>query len=193
MHVLLQLLEEGRLTDSTGREVDFKNTIVILTSNLGVDTGKSSRAFGFGMAGTNSQLAMEQEHLNKRMLEAAKLVFKPELMNRFDETIYFRKLGIDDLRVIINSELESVRANLREKQLELQLSKAAEEFIINHGNDSELGARPLRRAVERLIEDSLAEEILKGNFEPPCTIKVDVPKDGDKLKFTKAVAKKSKK
>lgn len=193
MHVLLQLLEEGRLTDSTGREVDFKNTIVILTSNLGVDTGKSSRAFGFGMAGTNSQLAMEQEYLNKRMLEAAKLVFKPELMNRFDETIYFRKLGIDDLRVIINSELESVRANLREKQLELQLSKAAEEFIINHGNDSELGARPLRRAVERLIEDPLAEEILKGNFEPPCTIKVDVPKDGDKLKFTKAVAKKSKK
>lgn len=193
MHVLLQLLEEGRLTDSTGREVDFKNTIIILTSNLGVDTGKSSRAFGFGSTTAASQLAEEQERLNKRMLEAAKLVFKPELMNRFDETIFFRKLGIDDLRVIINSELESVRANLRDKQLELQLSKDAEEFIINHGNDAELGARPLRRAVERLIEDPLAEEILKGNFEPPCTIKVDAPKDGDTLKFTKATAKKSRK
>lgn len=193
MHVLLQLLEEGRLTDSTGREVDFKNTIIILTSNLGVDTGKSSRAFGFGTTGAASQLAEEQERLNKRMLEAAKLVFKPELMNRFDETIYFRKLGVDDLRVIINSELDSVRANLRDKQLELQLSKEAEEFIINHGNDSELGARPLRRAVERLIEDPLAEELLKGNFEPPCTIKVEAPKGADKLKFSKATVRKSRK
>lgn len=193
MHVLLQLLEEGRLTDSTGREVDFKNTIIILTSNLGVETGKSSRAFGFGTTATASQQAEEQERLNKRMLEAAKLVFKPELMNRFDETIYFRKLGIEELRVIINSELENVRANLRDKQLELKLSKEAEEFIINHCNDSELGARPLRRAVERLIEDPLAEEILKGNFEPPCTINVDAPETGDKLIFSKAVVKKSRK
>lgn len=191
MHVLLQLLEEGRLTDSTGREVDFKNTIIILTSNLGVDTGKSSRAFGFGTASNSSQQAEEQDRLNKRMLEAAKLVFKPELMNRFDETIFFRKLGIDDLRIIINSELESVRANLRDKQLELQLSKEAEEFIIKNGNDAELGARPLRRAVERLIEDPLAEELLKGNFEPPCTIQVDVQKDSDKLSFAKLEPKKS--
>lgn len=193
MHVLLQLLEEGRLTDSTGREVDFKNTIVILTSNLGVDTGKSSRAFGFGATGTASQQVEEQERLNKRMLEAAKLVFKPELMNRFDETIFFRKLGLEDLRVIINGELDNVRSNLRDRKLEIILSKEAEEFIIEHGSDAELGARPLRRAVERLIEDPLAEELLKGNFEPPCTIKVDAPDKGDKLIFSKAVVKKTRK
>lgn len=188
MHVLLQILEEGRLTDSTGREVDFKNTIIILTSNLGVDTGKSSRAFGFGSTG-KSLVDEEQERLNKRMLEAAKLVFKPELMNRFDETIFFKKLGIDDLRIIINSELESVRSNLKDKNLELVLSKEAEEFIINHGNDSELGARPLRRSVERLIEDPLAEELLKGNFEPPCTINVSVDIDEKKLLFSKVIDK----
>ncbi|HNX36097.1 MAG TPA: ATP-dependent Clp protease ATP-binding subunit [Kiritimatiellia bacterium] len=158
MHMLLQILEEGRLTDSLGRQVDFRNTVVILTSNLGFDYEKQGQGLGF----MRESQADDYGRLRDRMINAAKQVFKPELMNRFDDVIVFKKLEKADVVQILGLELAKVRQRLEAKAIKLELNEAATEFLIGKGYDPALGARPLRRTVERFLEDPLAEELLRG-------------------------------
>jgi len=158
MHMLLQILEEGHLTDSLGRQVDFRNTVVILTSNLGFDYEKSGQGLGF----VRETAAEDFSRLRERMISAAKQVFKPELLNRFDDVIVFKKLEKADVVKILDIELAKVRQRLEAKAIRLELNAEATEFLVGKGYDPALGARPLRRTVERCLEDPLAEELLRG-------------------------------
>ncbi len=158
MNMLLQILEEGRLTDSLGRQVDFRNTVVILTSNLGFDYEKQGQGLGF----VRETEADDYGRLRDRMIKAAKLIFKPELLNRFDDVIVFKKLDKSDVVKILDIELAKVRQRLEAKAIKLELDAAATEFLVGKGYDPSLGARPLRRTVERFLEDPLAEELLRG-------------------------------
>ena len=178
MHMLLQILEEGRLTDSLGRQVDFRNTVVILTSNLGFDTERQGQGMGF----VRESAAEDYGRLRERMINAAKLVFKPELLNRFDDIIVFKKLEKADVVKILDIELAKVRQRLAAKSIQLELSAEATEFLVAKGFDPSLGARPLRRTVERCLEDPLAEELLRGVLSQGV-IDVGVPADGLSLAF----------
>ena len=177
MNLLLQILEEGKLTDSLGRSVDFRNTIVIMTSNLGADFIRHGAKLGFG----DSTESANYETLKNRMMEEAKRVFKPELINRIDDIIVFRQLTRDDVVRILDVELIKVRARLGAKAITLNLAESAMEFLINKGYDPAYGARPLRRAIERFLEDPLAEEILRGHIQSAET--VEVTADGERLHF----------
>jgi ATP-dependent Clp protease ATP-binding subunit ClpC len=178
MHMLLQILEEGRLTDSLGRRVDFRNTVVILTSNLGFDYAKQGRGLGFAQ----DSVADDYDRLKAQLMNEAKQVFKPELLNRFDEIVVFRKLARADVVKILDIELGKVRARLAEKRINLEMDEAATAFLVEKGFDPSLGARPLRRAVERFLEDSLAEELLRRN-DITGTVEVRVNAAGDALVF----------
>jgi len=178
MHMLLQILEEGRLTDSLGRQVDFRNTVVILTSNLGFDYEKQGQGLGF----VRETAAEDYGRLRDRMINAAKLVFKPELLNRFDDVIVFKKLDKADVVQILEIELGKVRRRLEAKAIRLELDAAATEFLVSKGYDHALGARPLRRTVERFLEDPLAEELLRGVLTEGV-IEVGLAEGGQALSF----------
>ncbi len=182
MQTLLQILEEGRLTDSLGRHVDFRNTVVILTSNLGVDAARTGRSFGFAAEAQDA----EQDAMKKELLASAKTVFKPELLNRFDEVIVFRKLDKADIAKVLDLELDKVRGRLARKGIRLELGADAVEFLVSKGSDPALGARPMRRTIEQRIEDPLAEQILRGVFSPPCTVVIGKKADAEELEFTSA-------
>ncbi len=177
MHIMLQILEEGRLTDSLGRTVDFRNTVVIMTSNLGADLVRRGAGLGFGSKSEHE----DYQKLRESMLEESKRVFKPELINRIDDIIVFRQLNRDDVMRIMEIELKKVRERLGSKNIVLNLNDDAHEFLISKGYDPQYGARPLRRAIGRYLEDPLAEEILKGNIQDNEA--VDVGSDGEKLTF----------
>jgi ATP-dependent Clp protease ATP-binding subunit ClpC len=177
MHTLLQILEEGKLTDSLGRKVDFRNTVVILTSNLGFDSAK--RIGGLGFSDTTVEAGFDK--FSQQMHEEARKAFKPELLNRFDEVVVFRQLGRDDVSQILDLELGKVRERLAAKGKRLRLSKSAREFLMDKGFDEALGARPLRRAIEKYVEDPMAEEILRGHFDEGEVI--DISAGEDELKF----------
>ncbi len=179
MNMLLQILEEGRLTDSLGRHVDFRNTVVILTSNLGFDTARSGQGLGFGGADTQA----DYQRLKQQMLASARQVFKPELLNRFDDLVVFRKLERADVVKILEIEMTRVRERLAARHLELLLSGSATEYLLTKGHDPAMGARPLRRAIERHLEDPLAEGLLRERFHPPCTIRADHAPGDDALTF----------
>lgn len=164
MHMLLQILEEGRLTDSLGRMIDFRNTVVILTSNLGFDSSKRTGSLGFAENRLGSVETQDEERARKQLLAEAKNFFKPELLNRFDEIIVFRKLTRPDIEKILNVELAKVRERLSGRGITLELSQEAIDFVVTKGSDPAMGARPLRRTVERLIEDPLAESLLRGDL-----------------------------
>ena len=178
MHMLLQILEEGRLTDSLGRQVDFRNTVVILTSNLGFDYEKQSSGLGF----IQKTATEDYDRLKERMIQSAKQVFKPELLNRFDDIIVFKKLDKADVIKILDIELAKVRDRLTSKSIVLMLSSAATDFLISKGFDPALGARPLRRTVERYLEDPLAEALLRQEITAGLT-DVDVAEDNQRLRF----------
>jgi ATP-dependent Clp protease ATP-binding subunit ClpC len=177
MHMMLQLLEEGKLTDSFGRAVDFRNTIVILTSNLGFDSSKKGAGLGFGTT-SNDQ---SYDKLKAALIDEAKRVFKPELLNRFDDMIVFRQLTKDDVSRILDLEMEKVRTRLSAKGKRLCLSRSARTFLIEQGFDPALGARPLRRAIEKFVEEPLSEEILRGTLDKGNLI--DVLHVGEVLRF----------
>jgi ATP-dependent Clp protease ATP-binding subunit ClpC len=182
MHMLLQILEEGKLTDSLGRHIDFRNTIVILTSNLGYDTAKKTGGLGFGGSGDDA----DYEQLKKQMIDESKRVFKPELLNRFDDIIVFKQLIKKDITKILTIEMAKVKQRLKDKNKQLVLSKSAKDFLINEGFDPSMGARPLRRVIEKYIEDALAEELLRGALAESSSI--EAVKDGDGLKFRQKAA-----
>jgi ATP-dependent Clp protease ATP-binding subunit ClpC len=178
MHLLLQILEDGKVTDSLGRKIDFRNTIIIMTSNVGADLIRRQTTMGFG-APKDSQ---DYETMRDKILEETKRVFKPEFLNRLDEIIVFRTLSKPDLLKIVDLEVDKVKRRLKLKEIEIVLDEPAHELVINKGYDPTYGARPMRRAVERYLEDPLAEELLKGTVKAGDIVEVTVAGD-DKLAF----------
>jgi ATP-dependent Clp protease ATP-binding subunit ClpC len=172
-NMLLQIMEEGRLTDSFGRHVDFRNTIIIMTSNIGSEVVKNQTSLGFSGGGS----AQSYEKMKQNLGRELERHFRPEFLNRVDDTIIFQALTRDDLKKIIDIELVSIRARLEERGVTLTLTEQAREYIIDQGSNLEFGARPLRRALERHIEDPLSEEILRGAFAEKPHVRVKV-KDG---------------
>ncbi|MBW8017105.1 MAG: ATP-dependent Clp protease ATP-binding subunit [Planctomycetes bacterium] len=177
-NILLQIMEEGRLTDSYGRKVDFRNVIVIMTSNIGADLIKNQSGFGFGKRTEESSYEKMKEMLSKEVERH----FRPEFLNRLDSQIVFRSLTRDDLTIIVEYELNKVFKRLVEHGLHLELTDASKEFLIDKGYNPEYGARPLRRAIEHHLEDPLSESLLRGDFKGKDVIKIDVL-DEDNLKF----------
>ena len=181
-NMLLQILEEGKLTDSMGRIVNFRNTIILMTSNVGSDTIKKQTTLGFSPITDESTY----EKARERVLEEAKKTFRPEFLNRLDDLIVFRSFTKPDLVQILGLEVEKVLERLRRKNLKLQLDDKAKDFLVEKGYDPQYGARPMRRAVERFFEDPLAEEILKGVLHEGDLIQVTAEKD--KLVFNQKAA-----
>ncbi|MBS0263872.1 MAG: ATP-dependent Clp protease ATP-binding subunit [Planctomycetes bacterium] len=174
-NMLLQIMEEGHLTDSFGRKVDFKNTVIIMTTNVGASAIHAGDVFGFGKKDEDSSYGKMKERL-KHEIERE---FKPEFLGRVDDIIVFRHLTKENLKQIIDIELAKVRERLAERGLKLVLADAAKEFLIEKGSDLDFGARPLRRAIESFIEDPLSEELLRGGFEGKNQIMVNVTETGD--------------
>ncbi|RIK84729.1 MAG: NDP-hexose 4-ketoreductase [Planctomycetota bacterium] len=182
-NMLLQVMEEGRLTDSFGRHIDFRNVILIMTTNAGADAIKNESAFGFQKPDDDASY----DSMKTRVTAEIEKVFRPEFLNRINDVIVFRHLNVEDLKEVVDLELYKVRKRLEEKGLKLELTDDAKTFVIKKGSNTDFGARPLRRAIEAWIEDPLAEELLKGEFGGMNLIRVDVVKnDEDKavrLKF----------
>ena len=175
-NMLLQVMEEGRLTDSFGRNVDFRTTIVILTTNAGAEAIKNESAFGFQKPDDDASY----DNMKQRVNERIEKVFRPEFLNRVDDIIIFRHLTVDDLKSVIDLELSKVRERLGERNLQLRLTDEAKKFIIRKGSNTDFGARPLRRAIENFVEDPLSEELLKGEFQGKEMILIDVKEVGGK-------------
>jgi ATP-dependent Clp protease ATP-binding subunit ClpC len=172
-NMLLQILEEGKLTDNVGRVVNFRNTIVLMTSNVGSDIIKKQSTLGFSpITDENSY-----EKMRDKIMDEAKKTFRPEFLNRLDDVIVFRALTKPDLIQILELEMQKVMHRLKSKKLEIQLDEKARDFLVERGYDPQYGARPMRRSVERFLEDPLAEEILKGNLHEGEPILVTVDKD----------------
>ena len=171
--ILLQILEDGRLTDSLGRKVDFRNTILIMTSNVGAEILQRNTSLGFSV----SDAEQDFEKVKGKIMDEAKKVFKPEFLNRLTEIVIFRQLLKEHMGSIVDLELEKVSQRLKERKLKLEVSDEAKEFLIDHGYDKKLGARPLRRAVEKYLEDNLAEALLSGNIRKGKQIEVLVHED----------------
>jgi ATP-dependent Clp protease ATP-binding subunit ClpC len=184
-NMLLQVMEEGRLTDSFGRNVDFRNTILIMTTNAGAEAIKNESAFGFQKPDDDAGY----DSMKKRVNERIEKFFRPEFLNRVDDVIVFHHLTVEDLKQVIDIELAKVRERLDERGLKLELTEAAKQFLIKKGSDTDFGARPLRRAIENYIEDPVSEELLKGEFIGKDTIQVDCIEVADKkqLKFVGVV------
>jgi len=177
-NTLLQILEEGRLTDAQGRSVDFKNTVIIMTSNLGTrDLHK--KAVGFHADSDDSSY----EHMKEKVTEELKKHFRPEFINRIDEIIVFHELTMDELKLIVDLMLARVLEQLEAQQLDLVLTDDAKEYLGTKGYDPELGARPLRRAIQRLLEDPLSERVLLGEYKAGMTILVGLDSENDELTF----------
>ena len=177
MHMLLQILEEGRLTDGLGRAVDFRNAIIIMTSNIGSDIAR--KGAGLGFAGHTAEA--DYATLREQMLEAAKHNFRPELLNRVEEVIVFRQLQQEDVRTILEIEVGKVSARLKAREIRLSVLPSAFDFLMAKGFDRQYGARQLRRAVERFLENVLAEDILRGKFGNGEIIEVEA--GDDRLEF----------
>ncbi len=178
MNMLLQILEEGKLTDNVGRVVDFRNTVILLTSNVGADTIKRQSTIGFG---ANSD-ETNYERMRDKIMEEAKRAFRPEFLNRLDDIIVFNSLSKPDLIEILGLEIEKLTSRLKARNIKLDIDEKAKDFLVEKGNDPVYGARPMRRAVEKYLEDPLAEEILRNSFHTEDPIKVSL--EGEKLVFT---------
>jgi ATP-dependent Clp protease ATP-binding subunit ClpC len=174
--ILLQILEDGRLTDSLGRKVDFRNTILIMTSNVGAHILQRSTSMGFSIGDADQDF----ENTKGKIMDEAKKSFKPEFLNRLTEIVIFRPLAKESMKSIVDLELDKVSERLRDKKLKLEVSEEAKDFLIENGYDEKLGARPLRRAVEKYLEDNLAEALLAGNIRKSKPIKVILSEDEEK-------------
>ena len=174
-NTLLQIMEEGQLTDSFGRKVDFRNTVIILTTNIGAEMIRSKGGFGFGKRDEESNYAKMKEMIEKEVEQH----FRPEFLNRLDDIIVFKSLTREDMVDIVGLELSKVRHRLVEHGLELDLSEEAIELLIEKGYNPDFGARPLRRAIEQNVEDAISEEILRGNYADKAKIVVTVKTDGE--------------
>ncbi len=186
MHLLLQILEEGKITDSLSRKIDFRNTIIIMTSNIGAELIKKSSVMGFGVSTKDEQA---YDVMKDKILDEAKRVLKPEFVNRLDDLIVFHTLGKPELLTIVDLEVKKVVKRIQAKDITIALDEKAKELLIEKGYDPQYGARPMRRAVERYLEDPMAEEILRGNIKPGDSAQVSAEKG--KLTFVTAAPTKT--
>lgn len=176
-NVLLQVLDDGVLTDSKGRKVDFSNTIIIMTSNLGATSLRDDKTVGFGAR----DIRFDQENMEKRMFEELKKAYRPEFINRIDEKVVFHSLSSQDMQEVVKIMVKPLIASLAEKGVDLKLQASALKLLAQHGYDPEMGARPLRRTLQTEVEDKLAELLLKGELEAGKTLKIGVK--AGQLKF----------
>jgi ATP-dependent Clp protease ATP-binding subunit ClpC len=187
LQLLLQIMEEGHLSDAKGRKVDFRNAIIIMTSNIGADLIKRQSTLGFSL---DVDTALEEQSsyadMKKKLMEALKRNFRPEFVNRLDSVVVFRALNRADIREIVRLELRKVSERLKEYSLTLQASEAALDFLADEGFDPEMGARPVRRVIEQLVEEPLSDALLARAFTNGDSILVDLEEtldaDGDKIK-----------
>ena len=182
-NMLLQIMEEGRLTDSFGRHVDFKNVILIMTSNLGSAQMKAGASLGFGKVGTDQAAEDRKKRMKTDVMFEVERHFRPEFLNRVDEMVIFNQLSTDDLRRIVELQLAEVRKRLEQKNIRLSVTPDAMEFLIKQGFNEDYGARPLRRAIERFVEDPLAEQLLRTQGGPGTVIEVKTNEAKDGLEF----------
>ena len=174
-NTLLQILDDGRLTDAQGHQVDFKNAVVIMTSNLGTRDIQKGPGIGFATGGDD---AMSYEKMRDKVMEELKKSFRPELLNRIDEVIVFHALSRENVKEIVDLLLKRVREQLKAKDVEIELTDAAKDVLAEKGYDVSLGARPLRRTIQRMVEDQLSEKLLNKEFKAGETIIVDA-RDGE--------------
>jgi ATP-dependent Clp protease ATP-binding subunit ClpC len=190
-NILLQILEDGRLTDSQGRTVDFRNAIVIMTSNVGAAQIAKNTEIGFTIGDEDTGVTYDQ--MKTRIMSELKKVFRPEFLNRIDEVIVFHKLAKDEIKEIVELLLKRIRESLAERELSLNLSDDAADLLVEKGWDPSMGARPLRRAIQRYIEDPLADEVLAQNLDPGSTVEVEKAPDDDEREVTITIAKPARK
>jgi ATP-dependent Clp protease ATP-binding subunit ClpC len=172
-NLLLQVLEDGRLTDSQGRVVDFKHTVIIMTSNVGTTGLMKTTDIGFRPVKEEGSSAVRYERMKNKILEEVKHLFRPEFLNRIDEVVVFQSLELDQIRQIVGLELAKVVKELENQHMTLEATEAARDLIAKEGWDPQFGARPLRRAIQRLVEDPLSEELLRGTFKLGDHIQLD--------------------
>ena len=178
-NILLQILEDGRLTDGKGRLVDFRNAVIVMTSNVGAHTIRKQKTLGFTTI--DKSIDSEYEKMKENIMEELKKTFRPEFINRIDEIIVFHALESEHLRKIVPLMLENAIKRLKQRDIHLEISDAAKDYMVKEGFDQVYGARPLRRTIQRTVEDNLSEEILAGRVKVGDKVLVDV--EGDKLVF----------
>jgi ATP-dependent Clp protease ATP-binding subunit ClpC len=189
-NILLQIMDEGRLTDSQGRAVDFRNTIIIMTSNLGSEQiSKTKRSMGFV---ENDSFESDYQNMKEQVMSAVKKTFRPEFINRLDDIIVFHPLTKKQLKEIIFIQISDLKSRLEEKNLSLSVKESAIDFLLEKGYNPIFGARPLKRAIQRYIEDPLSEEILKNKYEEDDIIIITHRKNDDKLSFRRSPNKRKK-
>jgi ATP-dependent Clp protease ATP-binding subunit ClpC len=178
-NILLQILEDGHLTDAKGRRVDFRNTVIIMTSNVGAKSLLKDTSLGFRPVAVDESKAEEQQYdrMKEKVLDQLKTQFRPEFLNRVDSVVVFRSLQIEQIRSIVELMLARVRDQLRSQQMDLEVTQEAKDHIIRLGYDIDYGARPLRRVIQNMVEDQLAEQMLMGQFQAGMTIRVDKSED----------------
>jgi len=178
-NILLQLLDDGSLTDSFGRKVDFRNTVIIMTSNIGTRQIKDSKTLGFGSEETDSSY----DTMKRKVTGELKKLFNPELLNRIDETVIFRSLDIAHIKQIVDILVEDVAKRLAEKGISFVLTEDGRNFLAKNGFEPMLGARPLKRAIQKYLEDPLAEELLRGQYAGDCNLAIGADDDGLTFSF----------
>ncbi len=167
-NLLLQVFEDGRLTDSFGRKVDFRNTMVIMTSNVGAELIRKSGSLGF----KSQKEEITYQEMKEKLLEEVKRTFKPEFLNRIDDIIVFKPLAREDLQKIIDIEIGFVAERLKEQKIDLEVTAEAKDFLIEKGFDPVFGARPLKRTIQRFLEDPLASDIISKKFKEGSKVKI---------------------
>ena len=180
LNTLLQVFDEGHLTDGLGRKVNFRNTILIMTSNVGQKDIKAGGNLGFS---TNKEDS-DSKHVRETIDSAIKTNFSPEFINRIDGIVYFNRLKKDNMISIVDIQVKKLEQRLEEKNISLNTSKAVKEFLVGKGFDEKYGARPLKRSIQQYLEDPLSEEILLGTIKEGSTVKIKVDKKNDKLEFS---------
>jgi ATP-dependent Clp protease ATP-binding subunit ClpC len=182
-NLMLQILDEGHITDALGRKVDFRNTLIIMTSNVGV---KELNSFGKSIGFESSNALMHEQKRNEKILnKAIKGKFTPEFLNRIDDVIFFNELSETDINKIVDLEIAKLDSRLQEIGYKIKVNNKAVDFLASKGYDKEYGARPLAKAIQRMIEDRIAEEIIAGNFSEGDVIKIGYSKKEDSLTFKK--------
>ena len=186
-NLLLQVLDDGRLTDSQGRQVDFKNCVIVMTSNVGATGMQTTTDIGFRLQKSGEDDEVKNyERMKSKVMEEVKQTFRPEFLNRVDEVVVFHQLTREQIEEIVGLELEKVAAEVKAQEMDIKVTEAAKALLARKGWDPQFGARPLRRAIQRNVEDELAEEMLKGHFGSGDHILADVdPDDPERLKFSK--------
>ncbi|MGZ6705534.1 MAG: AAA family ATPase, partial [Solirubrobacteraceae bacterium] len=184
-NILLQILEDGRLTDSQGRTVDFRHAIVIMTSNIGAQEIARNTPLGFSVS--DDETGITYDDMKNRIMGELKKVFRPEFLNRIDDVVVFHKLTKDEIKTIVELLLLRVRESLAERELQLELSEEAKDLLVDKGWDPSMGARPLRRAIQRFIEDPLADFVLRAELVPGGTVVVDRAPEGVEPEVTLSI------